>query len=366
MFKDYTWSLTGLLSKSKQILTAIIPEKFKLGKKQEVMIGLDIGSSSIKAVVLELKEQQFSLKNFSLIEMPPQGADLSSSIKKALSSLEVRSPIVNVSLSGQPVIIRYAWLPKMTERELTSSLHFEAAKLIPFAVSEVNVDSCILKQDASNNKMLVLIVAAKKEAVSERITLLKNAGINLGIIDVDSLALINAFNLSHAAEKNKDLPKAFALLNVGASVSNLNILEAGIPVFSRDIYIGGNSLSKKISDFLGVDLKAAEARKINPDKDQQEGVMPAVEPVLSSLASEIRISFDYYESQGASSVEKIFLSGGGSLLYNFKDNLTRILGIDSDYWNPLSQVEFAAGYDAEAIKSCAAKFAVALGLAMRR
>lgn len=343
-----------------------LSEKLKFNKKPPVCVGLDIGSSSIKAMALEWKEQKFSLRNFSLIDMPPQGAELSSSVKKALSSLEVRNPIVNVSLSGQPVIIRYAWLPRMTAKELASSLHFEAAKLIPFAVSEVNVDSCILKQDASNNKMLVLIVAAKKEAVSERIALLKNAGINLGIIDVDSLALINAFNLNRPADKNKDLPKVFALLNVGASVSNLNILEAGIPVFSRDIYIGGNSLSKKISDFLGVDFKAAEAQKINPDKDKLDRIMSAVEPVFSSLASEIRISFDYYESQGASSVEKILLSGGGSLLHNFKDNLTRILGIDTGYWEPLSQVEFAAGYDAEAIKSCAAKFAVALGLALRR
>lgn len=336
-----------------------------LKPKQRFSVGLDIGSSSIKAVALELKDKEVFLKNYNLTEILA-GTDLSSAIKQALSSTEVNANYerINISLSGQSVVIRYVWLPLMSEKELNSSLKFEAAKLIPFSIEEVNVDSFILKQDVSNNKMLVLIVAAKKEAVSERIKLLQNLGFKIAVIDVDSLALINAFNFNHHSSE-EGLPKAFALLNIGASVSNLNILEEGIPVFSRDIYIGGNNFSKKIADSLGMNLGEVENLKKNPDEAMRDKILSLVESILSNLASEVRISFDYYESQGASSVEKIFLSGGGSLLSNLKDNLNHTLGIDIDYWDPTQRLIFLAESDSQKIKSYSAQFAIALGLAMR-
>lgn len=337
-------------------------EKFKLNKKQEEAVGLDIGSSSIKAIALEIGEKEASLKNFNITEITG-GIDLESSVKSALDSLGVKDESINISLSGQSVVIRYVWLPLMSERELVSSLKFEAAKLIPFSIEEVNIDSYILKQDVSNNKMLVLIVAAKKDAVSEHIKLLHDLGFKIGIVDVDSLALINAFNFNYHSEEEKDLPKVFALLNIGASVSNLNILEGGVPVFSRDIYIAGNNFSKKIADSFGIDFTEVEKLKINLDKEKLGKIISSVESVVSNLVSEVRISFDYYESQTASSVEKIFLSGGGSLFYNLKDNLNHLLGIDIDYWDPTKRVTFLG--DTHKIKSSTTQFAVALGLAMR-
>jgi len=227
------------------------------------------------------------------------------------------------------------------------------------------VDSYILKQDISNNKMLVLVVAAKKESVLERIKLIQDLGFKVGVVDVDSLALINAFNFNYHSGAEKELPKVFALLNIGASVSNLNILEEGIPVFSRDIYIAGSNFSQKITDSLGIDFSAAEQAKIEPDEAKQQKIAALVESIVSSLVFEIRISFDYYESQGASSVEKIFLSGGGSLFYNLKNNLNHMLGMDIDYWDPSRNLTFLETNEAEKLKLTAAQFAVALGLAMR-
>jgi type IV pilus assembly protein PilM len=211
-----------------------------------------------------------------------------------------------------------------------------------------------------------MVVAAKKEAISERIKLVQDSGFKIKVIDVDSLALINAFNFNYHSEDEKDLPKVIALLNIGAAVSNLSILEAGVPVFSRDIYIAGNNFSKKIADALSIDLKAAEGLKINPDKEKLEKVSAAIELILSGLASEVRTSFDYYESQSSSSVEKIFLSGGGSLSLNLKDSLNRLLGIDIDYWDPTKRITFLVDQaSSQQIKSYLRHFPVALGLAMR-
>lgn len=332
--------------------------------KEELSVGLDIGSGSIKAVALEAKDKQVILKKFNLTAVNP-GANLSSAVKQSLSAIGVVDERINISLSGQSVIIRYVWLPLMSQKELISSLKFEAVKLIPFSIEEVNVDSYILKQDVSNNKMLVLIVAAKKEAISERIKLIQDLGFKVGVVDVDSLALINAFNFNYHSGAEKELPKALALLNIGASVSNLNILEAGIPVFSRDIYIAGSNFSQKITDTSGIDFSAAEKAKMETDQAKQQKIAALVESIISSLVSEIRISFDYYESQGASSVEKIFLSGGGSLFYNLKNNLNHMLGMDIDYWDPTRHLAFLENNEAGKLKSAAAQFAVALGLAMR-
>ena len=105
--------------------------------------------------------------------------------------------------------------------------------------------------------------------------------------------------------------------------------------------------------------------KISPEKENLDRIGQAVESVISNLASEVRISFDYYESQGASSVGKIFLSGGGSLFYSLKDNLKHVLGIDIDYWDVTKRIKFAPGQELEKIKSSTRQFAVALGLAMR-
>jgi len=338
--------------------------KFKFNIKEELSVGLDIGSSSIKAVALEAKDKQVILKKFNITQVTP-GVSLSSTIKQGLGVMGISDEKINISLTGQSVITRYVWLPLMSQKELISSLKFEAAKLIPFSIEEVNVDSYILKQDVSNNKMLVLIVAAKKEAILERIKLIQDSGFKVGVVDVDSLALINAFNFNYHSGAEKELPKAFALLNIGASVSNLNILEEGIPVFSRDIYIAGSNFSQKITDTSGIDLSAAEQAKIEPDEAKQQKIAALVESIVSSLVSEIRISFDYYESQGASSVEKIFLSGGGSLFYNLKNNLNHMLGMDIDYWDPSRHLTFLENNEAEKLKSTAAQFAVALGLAMR-
>lgn len=346
-------------------LDNIFAERLKFSMKEKAAVGLDIGSNSIKAIDIELRDKEILLKRFNLIEIS-LAADLPLAIKNCLAPFGIKDERINVSLTGQSVVTRYVWLPMMSSGELNSSLKFEAAKLIPFSIEEVNLDSYILKQDQPNNKMLVLIAAAKKEAVSERIKLVQNLGFKIGILDIDSLALINIFNFIYHAAKENNYPKAIALLNMGASVSNLNILEDGIPVFSRDIYIAGNHLTKRIADALGVNFEKAEELKINPEKEKQDKITSSADSVISRLASEIRISFDYYESQGPSTVAKILLTGGGSLFHKLKDNLSQMLGIDIDHWHPAEGLTFSGEQNVEKIKQHKGKFAVALGLAMRK
>jgi len=327
--------------------------------KEKVSFGLDIGSSLIKFIKLKSSKEGLELNSFGL---EPSVLDLASILKKI--SQNQNTFRVNISLSSPQAIIRYVNFPRMQSSELKLALKFEAQKHIPFSVNEVNLDSIILKNDLPDNKMLILLAAAKKDFINQRVKLMEDSGIAADIIDVDSLALMNAF-LFNYSEDDIVKDKTVALLNIGASQSNLSILEKGMPRLSRDINIAGNTFTQKIADVFSVDFKIAENIKLNLEKDKLEKISLAVESVLSSLATETRVSFDYYESQGLASVSKIFISGGASTFPGLKDMLKNLLDIEVDYWDPFKKIKLSEEISAEKLKAVSSHLAIAVGLAMR-
>lgn len=328
--------------------------------KEKFSFGIDIGSHSVKLVKLRLAKDEIELCNFTLEE---PGLNLTEHLKKLNQTYAIES--ANISVSGPATLIRYVNFPRMSEAEMRQALRFEAQKHIPFSISEVNLDGYILKSDLADNKMLILIAAVKKELVSQQLKLIDEAGIRAHVIDIDSIALINAFNFNYTLDDNLK-NKAIALINIGASMTNLNIIEAGFPRLSRDIQISGNNFTQKLADSLAIGLKAAEGLKLNPDKERANKVAAAIEAVLSNLAGEIRTSFDYYESQSATSVLKIFLSGGSSSFSGLKDILANLLGIEVEYWDPFKKINLSAEIDAEKLKSISGHLAVAMGIALRQ
>ncbi len=323
-------------------------------------MGLDIGASALKLVKLRFSKDTVELCDFAV---EPASADLAPAVKKITESWGINR--VNLSVSGASTVIRYVNFPRMSEEELGQALKFEAQKHIPFSLDTVNLDSCILKENLPDNKMLIMLAAVKKDFLSQRLKIIEDAGLKANIVDIDSLALINAFNFNYYQESESFKNKAIALLNIGASQSNLNILENALPRLSRDMFIAGNNFTHKLADVLGLEFKAADALKINPDKERTDKVVAAVEVVLASLGSEIRTSFDYYESQGASSVVKIFLSGGVSKFPGLKDMLANLLNIEVEAWDPLKEIGLSVNIDSAKVKAKSAELAVAVGLALR-
>ncbi len=326
--------------------------------KEKYSVGLDIGTSTIKLVELKFFKDTVELARFNL---EPIQADLTALLKRIAPS-----QAINISVSGASTVVRYIDFPRMNEDELKQALRFEVQKYIPFPINEANLDSCILKEDLSDNKMLVLVAAVKKEFINQRLKLIQEAGLKTNIVELDSLALINAFNFNYSKEDANIKNKTIALLNIGASMSNLNILENGHPVLSRDIYIAGNNLTQKIQEAIGIDLKSIEELKPNIDKEKLNKVVTVAESVLSDLSKELRTSFDYYEGQSTSSIIKIFLSGGGSKFNGLKDILANLLSIEVEYWDPLRQISITDSIDSKEAKASSAQLAVAVGLALRK
>jgi len=303
--------------------------KFPGKSKDKTAIGLDIGSAAIKAVKI-----RSSNGNFELVDLITENSspDPVAALRKIKDAKGIEG--VNISLSGALTVIRYVVFPRMNPQELKQALKFEAQKHIPFAVSEANLDAFILKNDLADNKMLILLAAAKKEFVNQRLRLLTDSGLKANLIDLDSLALFNCFNFNYTKEDLKE-HKTLALLNIGSEISSLNIADDGIPRLSRDIHFGIGNMAAK------------------------------AEGLLNSLANEIRVSFDFFESQNASTVSRIFLSGGGTGFPGLKEGLASLLGIEVEIWDPFKKINIAGTLDANKIREASGSLAVALGLALR-
>lgn len=300
-------------------------------QNNKTSVGLDWGFSSLKLVILESQGDTYLLKDARIVQLPSQDLKLSQLIK----DLDLPPSGVNLGICGPNVIVRYVSMAKMSKEEFRNSLRYEAASHLPFPVEEVNLDGAILK-DLPDSQMLVMLAAARKDFINERLKVFQDAGIKVNILDIDSLALINAFNYT-CGRKEDVLSGAVALLNIGASVTNINVLESGIPHFSRDINVAGKDLARQASRDIAV----------------------------SNFVTEIRKSFDYYEAGSTAVINKIFLSGGGSLVSDLAKNLEGYLGIQIEQWDPFGNFEFVTQLNEQDLRSNSAQFAVAVGLALR-
>lgn len=294
-------------------------------------VGIDIGSYSIK--LIELQEKKGRLELLKCAANLVSGDDIKTSLRDILSLSKLSSKRANVSLSGPSVIVRYIEMPPMKREELMSAIKFEAEKYIPFDIKEAIVDCAVLDKGPSGNTNRILLVAAKKEKVNSYMETLKELGMDISSIDVDTAAVFNAFQRACLEAKQESV---YAMANIGARFSNMNIVAKGQPYFTRDILWGG--------------MDAGNAEK----------------PVFEKFVSEIHMSFDYFETQFGKNVERFYISGGGSYLLNIRDSLKDSLGIDVILWNPFDGIKIPDEAGSKEARDFPAQFAVAVGLALRR
>jgi len=296
--------------------------------KAKSKVGLDVGSSSVKAAGLTAqKSGGFQLDYFSIqpIEGEHSKDKIADAIKKAVEASPSKTQKAVISVSGQSVVVRQVLFPAMTDEELRSAITFEAEKYIPFNISEVYLDAQIIDKKTADNKIKVLIVAAKKELVDEHLALLNEAGLEAEAIDCDSVAVTNAFIFSDPGLTKE---KTVALINIGASMTNICILKNEILNFVRDI-------------------------PIEPKN-------------LENLETQTRLSFDYYENQFGKGIDGIYVSGGGSKEAGILERFSQAFGIESQVWDPAKNLVISPKVNGQALKESASQMAVCLGLAMRR
>ena len=344
------------------------------------VIGLDIGSSTVKVIEIAQKSRDkgFELRGLGQAVLPSeaivQGAFLNSSaivdaIREAVENGKIKGKDVAAAVSGHSVIVKRVNLPHMSREELEDQIQWEAEQYIPFDVNEVNLDFQILANNEGEGQMDVLLVAAKKDLIDDYVQVIQEAGLNPVAIDVAGFAVQNAYEVNY----EQDPDAVTALVNIGAQVVNINVLQNGIPAFTRDIMTGGAQYTEEIQKALSVSFDEAEAIKLgSPGGGEAQEVIPQeVEQALSSVSDtvigEISRSLDFFTATSADArISKVILSGGASQISGFVAAFADRTGIDTSLMNPLAHMLPSKGFDAEYLEKMAPLLSVGIGLASRR
>jgi type IV pilus assembly protein PilM len=348
-------------------------------RKPKNVVGLDIGSSAVKAVELKPAGKGYRVVAFGHEPVPADsivdGAIIDASavadaIRRVFEGKKkgFKTKEVCASLSGNAVIVKKITLPVMTPSELDDSIAWEAEQYIPFDIQDVNLDYQILDPGTgpdSNGSMEVLLVAAKKEKISDYTSVIAQAGRTPVVVDVDAFALQNAYE----ANFGLDPREVVVLMNAGASAVNINILQGDQSVFTRDISMGGNAYTEAVQKELNLPFESAEQVKkgIPVDGATFEEVRPMLHAVTDNVLLEIQKTFDFFKATVSSEqIDRIVLSGGASRVDAFNDMLLDRFGVPVEDFNPFS----AIAWDAKKLPGdpleVAPTAAVAVGLALRR
>lgn len=346
-----------------------------LGRKKGV-IGLDIGSSSIKLVELVESKNTYKLQNLGIAPLPPEaivdGALMDSvtiigAIRELIANTKAKTKDVITSVSGHSVIVKKITLPLMSDSELEESIQWEAERYIPFDINEVNIDFQIFGSSSENPEVMdVVLVAAKKDIINDYVSVIIESGLNPVIIDVDSFAIENMLSVNYEMEKDETV----AMANVGASITNINILKNNMTAFTRDIFKGGNQITEEIQRQLHVDYEEAEKIKVGSkiDATSQSIIQEVLKSASESLAIEIGNSIEFFQSTTTyEKISKLYLSGGGSKIKDFDIVLQQQIGIPVEIVNPFKKIEYSEkNFDLEYLREIGPMMAVGVGLATRK
>jgi type IV pilus assembly protein PilM len=346
--------------------------------KSKAVVGLDIGSSAVKAVELKAAGKNFKVAAFAIESVPPDsivdgaiidGAAVAEAIRRVFENKAFKTKEVAASLSGNAVIVKKINLPVMTEAELAESIYWEAEQYIPFDIQDVNLDYQILNtgtgEDAAGT-MDVLLVAAKKEKIADYTGVISQAGRLPVIVDVDAFALQNAYEVNYGLD-----PEAVVvLLNAGASAININIITGDQSVFTRDISMGGNSYTEAVQKELNLPFESAEQLKrgLPVEGTTFEEVQPVLHAMTENVLLEIQKTFDFFKASATSDrIDRIVVSGGASRVDGFTASLQERFNTAVEVFDPFKTIAFDAAKlgvtDPEGLSATAA---VAVGLALRK
>jgi type IV pilus assembly protein PilM len=340
------------------------------------VVGLDIGSFAVKLVeIKERKSGEYQLQRLGIEPLSPEaivdGSIMDSSlvveaIQKLADETAVKNNNFATSLSGHSVIIKKIELPSMAPEELAESIQWEAEQYIPFDINDVKLDYVLLSDGQRSDHMDVLLVAVKRDKVNDYVSVISQAGRVPALVDIDAFAVQNAYEINY----DVDPLKVVALVNMGSSVTNINILARGTTVFWRDMSFGGNQFSEALQREFNLSFDQAEALKRgeNVDRYSAADARPVLDAVSAEMAGEIQKTFDFFSATSSEgSVDQLLLSGGCALTPHLLETLRERFGVPAELMNPFRRVSYReSDFNSEWIQSIAPMMSVAVGLAVRK
>ncbi|HEX8031635.1 MAG TPA: type IV pilus assembly protein PilM [Vicinamibacterales bacterium] len=350
----------------------------QLFRRTKSLVGLDIGSSSVKAIELKPSGKGYRVSALGVEPVPPDsivdgaiidGGAVADAVRRLFSNKKFKAKDVVASLSGNSVIVKKITLPTMTQAELAESIYWEAEQYIPFDIQDVNLDYEIIDQGTgqdSQGSMEVLLVAAKKDKIADYTSVITQAGKTPAVVDVDVFALQNAYEANYGFEPGSIV----AILNAGASAININILSGSQSVFTRDVSTGGNAFTEAVQKELNLPYESAEQLKKGQDVDgaTYEDARAVLRAMTDNVLLEVEKTFDFFKATASSDrIDRIMLSGGASRVEGFAESLRERFATEVEPFDPFRQVAVdpkKVGVDN--VEDYGAVAAVAMGLALRK
>jgi type IV pilus assembly protein PilM len=338
-------------------------------KKRPQVVGLDIGSAFVKVVELRPDGNDYELSGFGMAQVPhgavegseiKQPAGVHAAIRQAIDQGRIQGTEAVIGMSGGSVIAKRVTLPKMSEAELGESIRWEAEQHIPFDIEDVELDFQVLRQDGP--QLEVMLVAVKKGKVQSYVDVVAEAGLSVSVVDVDVFALETEHEYNFQGEK-----EVVALVNIGHETTNTNILQGGVNVYARDVFVGGKQYAATLAQRF--DLSPQDADALVRGKQGQVSwaeIEPVLDLVSQELGQEIQRTLDYFGTTAEHErIQRIYLSGGCALVPGLQEFLSSQWGIEVTPANPFKRVKLGSGLNADVVQKLAPLAAVATGLAMR-
>jgi type IV pilus assembly protein PilM len=376
-------------------------------------VGLDIGSRVVKVVQLRRNGKSIELEKFGLAEISPRGEKPSApedqrrakveAIRRVLAEARISGRQAVTAVRGESVIVRYIPMPDMPPEELKNAFRLGAEEYTPYRSEEVNMDWSVIgaSGEGSTRRLDVLLVCARKDLINDHVALVKEAGLSAEIVDVDCFAFLNCFELNYQPDPHE----VIGLINVGGEITGISVYSGSFPRFSRDISIGGSTITTAMRQRLEMPLAQVEALKISrgvskqtkkPSEDSAGGepsladtIRSTVEAVtgerledtstetvadrvigntLNNLVSEIRRSIQFFESQSRGlTVGRLVLGGGSSRLKGLDAFIQSELKLPVEIIDPLRRIPVTGrDINASLLRDNNHMLSVGIGLALRK
>ena len=342
------------------------------------LVGLDIGSTYIKVAQVKEGRSKAKLVGFGLKPLPPEtivdrqimnSQVVAKTIKDLFAEKKIRQKDVAISISGHSVIIKKIEMPLMRGEELEEQARWEAEQYIPYNINDVELDYQVLQRRPAESQMDLLLVAAKKEEIAEYIDVVNQAGLRAAVMDIDAFAMQNAWELNYG----RDIKGTVALVDIGASLTRLNIVKDGVTMFIRDIGSGGKVLTTEIQKELGITFEEAESYKVGASHPASADVVPIevndlLERSSDALAAEIQRSVDFYlATVEGQTLAGIFLAGGAASSHYIRNAIARRIGVSVTVLDVFRHVQIdTSKFDEAKLRAFGPQAAIAIGLGLRQ
>jgi len=344
-----------------------------LFNRSKQVVGLDIGSSCLKVAQLRpLRKGGFELVSLGMEPLSPDcvvdGVIISKipvadAINRIFDQQAIKNRRVATSVSGHSVIVKRIALPIQSEEDLAESIRWEAEQYIPFDIADVNLDYQVLGENSTSGNLDVLLVAVKKEKITDHTSVISMAGKSAVVVDVDAFALQNAYQLNYEPTSRTTV----CLLDIGASVMTINIVSGSDFLFTRDVGVGGRQYTDFIQKEFNLSFSQAQTLKHG---ESVEGIEPSevqhvIESVTEIICLEIQKTFDFFKSTTTvDHIDRMLVSGGGSHTPGLLQMLALKFQIQTEKFDSFKNV----CYDPKRFPNIAGRspdLAIAIGLGLR-